>query len=223
MHQDGSCNGLQHYAALGRDVEGAYQVNLGPAEKPSDIYTHVSKMVHRMVEEDLKGEPAEHHTMARKLLGNIKRKTIKQTVMTSVYGVTFIGAREQIYKQLQNQDFMSEDENYAASIYLAKLTLTAISNLFTGAHQIKGWFRKCASMVSKTGNPVGWITPLGLPVVEPYRKKTALDTIKTLTHSMHLPRAIQNVRLPLGRSRWTPTSRRLPFRRTTCTVLTRLI
>lgn len=45
--------------------------------------------------------------MARKLLGNIKRKTIKQTVMTSVYGVTFIGAREQIYKQLQNQDFMS--------------------------------------------------------------------------------------------------------------------
>ena len=30
VHQDGSCNGLQHYAALGRDMEGAYQVNLGP-------------------------------------------------------------------------------------------------------------------------------------------------------------------------------------------------
>jgi DNA-directed RNA polymerase len=29
IHQDGSCNGLQHYAALGRDIEGAYQVNLG--------------------------------------------------------------------------------------------------------------------------------------------------------------------------------------------------
>ncbi len=28
-----------------------------------------------------------------KLKENIKRKTIKQTVMTSVYGVTFIGAR----------------------------------------------------------------------------------------------------------------------------------
>ena len=23
IHQDGSCNGLQHYAALGRDIEGA--------------------------------------------------------------------------------------------------------------------------------------------------------------------------------------------------------
>lgn len=109
VHQDGSCNGLQHYAALGRDTEGAYQVNLGPASKPSDIYTHVSKMVIKMIEEDLKGPPADHHHMARKLVGNIKRKTIKQTVMTSVYGVTFIGAREQIYKQLRDQNFMSED------------------------------------------------------------------------------------------------------------------
>ena len=28
VHQDGSCNGLQHYAALGRDVNGAAAVNL---------------------------------------------------------------------------------------------------------------------------------------------------------------------------------------------------
>lgn len=54
--------------------------------------------------------------------------------MTSVYGVTFIGARLQIYKQLRDQDFLSEDEAYRASLYIAKLTLKAISNLFTGAH-----------------------------------------------------------------------------------------
>ena len=69
---------------------------------------------------------------------------------------------------------------------MAKLTLLAISNLFTGAHGIKEWFRKCASKVSKTGNPVGWITPLGLPVVEPYRKISKMDTIKTISHNMHL-------------------------------------
>lgn len=50
-------------------------------------------MVIKMIEEDLKGEPADHHVIARKLIPNIKRKTLKQTVMTSVYGVTFIGAR----------------------------------------------------------------------------------------------------------------------------------
>lgn len=113
--------------------------------------------------------------------------------MTSVYGVTFIGAREQIYKQLQNQNFMSEDENYAASIYLARLTLQAISNLFNGAHGIKEWFRQCAGKVSKTGNPVGWITPLGLPVVEPYRRMSKFDTIRTISHDMHLTKSIENV------------------------------
>lgn len=61
--------------------------------------------------------------------------------MTSVYGVTFIGAREQIYRQLRDQDFLSEAETYRASLYIAKLTLNAISNLFTRAHVIKKWFR----------------------------------------------------------------------------------
>ena len=38
IHQDGSCNGLQHYAALGRDVLGAASVNLIPADIPQDVY-----------------------------------------------------------------------------------------------------------------------------------------------------------------------------------------
>ena len=46
-----------------------------------------------MIEEDIKGQDSPHHALAKKLPDNIKRKTIKQTVMTSVYGVTFIGAR----------------------------------------------------------------------------------------------------------------------------------
>jgi DNA-directed RNA polymerase len=38
VHQDGSCNGLQHYAALGGDVRGAEQVNLLPRATPQDVY-----------------------------------------------------------------------------------------------------------------------------------------------------------------------------------------
>ena len=34
VHQDGSCNGLQHYAALGRDARGGAAVNLTPADRP---------------------------------------------------------------------------------------------------------------------------------------------------------------------------------------------
>lgn len=49
---DGSCNGLQHYAALGRDEAGGRAVNLIPTEvspsdpesaKPQDVYSKVRR------------------------------------------------------------------------------------------------------------------------------------------------------------------------------------
>lgn len=40
--------------------------------------------------------------------------------MTTVYGVTFIGAREQIEKQLRDRGDISEDLCWKASSYLAK-------------------------------------------------------------------------------------------------------
>ena len=43
VHQDGSCNGLQHYAALGHDSYGAKQVNLMPADRPQDVYEEVQQ------------------------------------------------------------------------------------------------------------------------------------------------------------------------------------
>lgn len=43
VHQDGSCNGLQHYAALGRDEYGGKQVNVLPSERPEDVYAEVSR------------------------------------------------------------------------------------------------------------------------------------------------------------------------------------
>jgi DNA-directed RNA polymerase len=45
VHQDGSCNGLQHYAALGRDKAGAESVNLKPAACPQDVYSCVAALV----------------------------------------------------------------------------------------------------------------------------------------------------------------------------------
>ena len=69
--------------------------------------------------------------------------------MTSVYGVTFIGAREQIGRQIKDQNFLEkEEQNKFVSHYVAKLTLQAISNLFERAHLIKKWLIKCAKLVA---------------------------------------------------------------------------
>lgn len=49
IHQDGTCNGLQHYAALGRDVEGALSVNLCANASPADVYTAVMREAQKRV------------------------------------------------------------------------------------------------------------------------------------------------------------------------------
>lgn len=80
VHQDGTCNGLQHYAALGGDDHGARQVNLAAADRPSDVYTHVSSEVQKCIDEDAESG----HPSAVLLRGRISRKVVKQTVCSSL-------------------------------------------------------------------------------------------------------------------------------------------
>lgn len=104
--------------------------------------------------------------IAKSLKDNITRKVIKQTVMTSVYGVTYIGARKQIQRQLKDRKiYETNGELYKASAYLAKVTLKCIGDLFRDANNIKEWLSKGAKVVAGTNESVKWLTPLGLPCV----------------------------------------------------------
>lgn len=47
---------------------------------------------------------------AAKVDGLVDRKLVKQTVMTYVYGVTIIGAREQVESRLEERDWGSPRE-----------------------------------------------------------------------------------------------------------------
>jgi DNA-directed RNA polymerase len=76
IHQDGTCNGLQHYAALGGDVQGARQVNLDVTDRPSDVYTYVANMV----EAELSKAAEDGDKIAIMMQGKVTRKVVKQTV-----------------------------------------------------------------------------------------------------------------------------------------------
>lgn len=82
IHQDGTCNGLQHYAALGGDDRGAHQVNLGVTDKPSDVYTHVAAMVEEQLKREIETGDG-NDKFAKLLSGKISRKVVKQTVRSS--------------------------------------------------------------------------------------------------------------------------------------------
>lgn len=206
VHQDGSCNGLQHYAALGRDKSGAMEVNLINGDKPADVYSGIAARVLDIMRRDAAKDPAtEPNAMRAKLLINqVDRKLVKQTVMTSVYGVTYVGAREQIKKRLKERGAIADDtELFSASCYMAKTTLTALGEMFQEARSIMNWLGDCAKIVASENQPVRWTTPLGLPVVQPYRKN-GRHLIKTSLQVLTLQRETDKVLVKRQRTAFPP-------------------
>lgn len=47
------------------------------------------------------------------------------------------------------------------------------------------WLATCSSLVAREGQPMSWVTPLGLPVIQPYRRESGL-LVKTLVQSVVL-------------------------------------
>uniref|UniRef100_H3CZ71 DNA-directed RNA polymerase n=1 Tax=Tetraodon nigroviridis TaxID=99883 RepID=H3CZ71_TETNG len=166
VHQDGSCNGLQHYAALGRDVIGATSVNLMPCEVPQDVYSGVAQQVEELRARDAKSGLK----IAQVLEGFISRKVVKQTVMTVVYGVTRYGGRLQIEKRLKEIDEFPKEHVWDASHYLVRLVFSGLKEMFTGTREIQDWLTESARLISKSGHTVEWVTPLGLPIIQPYHR-----------------------------------------------------
>lgn len=191
VHQDGSCNGLQHYAALGGDIDGAFKVNLLPSERPQDVYSAVCDIVNRKVKEDYEANKDDEFFVERYeiLKNNITRKVVKQPVMTTVYGVTAFGAKLQVAKQLLKLKDYNNDKSLTLrhGFYIANKIFDSINELFSNAEHIQNWLGYCSRLISKSlvmpkindlkkkkvdvesVSTLIWTTPLGLPVVHPYR------------------------------------------------------
>lgn len=216
IHQDGTCNGMQHYAALGGDFAGAKSVNLVRGDKPADVYTRIAELTSAIIDQDAAAGKLQA-TIAK---GHITRKVVKQTVMTTVYGVTFIGAKEQISKQFVAAGNIPRELVFHVATYVTSTVLSCIGELFSGAKAIQDWLSVGARLICK-GTPEGrmerlasqprdrkkkklpgtpikkshsvesedssdhmnsviWTTPLGLPVVQPYRKTVRKQVLTAL-------------------------------------------
>lgn len=155
--QDGTCNGLQHYAALGGDVMGARQVNLMPSDSPSDVYTGVAELVKAAIQK----HADDGSEIAAILKDVITRKVVKQTVMTNVYGVTFVGARGQILNQLKDIPKLKEYDGredkafsqHSMSAFITREVFQSVKTMFSGANEIQNWFATSARRISLSISP----------------------------------------------------------------------
>ena len=144
---------------------------------------------------------------AKLVNGLIDRGVVKRTVMTSVYGVTYIGARQQIQEKIENKVSLKfsfklncvgasrplispnlvliafqltekgfdidemEKEVFSSAGYVATVTMEVMGDLFQGAKKTKTWLADCARLISQQGHPVAWISPIGIPAIQPYRQR----------------------------------------------------
>ena len=82
---------------------------------------------------------------------------------------------------------------FGAAGYLATLTIEVMGDLFQGARKTKSWLTECARLISQQGHPVAWVSPIGIPAIQPYRQKrsrliiTALQSVTITRYSDELP------------------------------------
>ncbi|KFV61666.1 hypothetical protein N307_08370, partial [Dryobates pubescens] len=184
VHQDGSCNGLQHYAALGRDLIGAISVNLMPCSVPQDVYSAVAQQV----EEFRRKDARQGVKIAQVLQGFISRKVVKQTVMTVVYGGRALPAYSGSHYFAPPPDPLLclcsvQEYLWEASHYLVKQVFNGIKEMFSATRDIQNWLTESAKLIAQSGQTVEWVTPLGLPIVQPYyrSKSTVVSSWKPNT------------------------------------------
>lgn len=163
---DGTCNGLQHLSALGRDLDGGAATNLVPASHPSDIYELVLVHVRSVVEADA----AAGKTQARawcQILDREGRKAVKKATMTTPYGVTPSGIRKELSEDFAESLAAPDDD----SKYLAGVLGRCIPRVVVHARLIMEWLRRVVNRLTQADLGVAWTTPTGFQVTVEHRHK----------------------------------------------------
>lgn len=180
---DGTCNGLQHLSALGRDPEGGCWTNLLPGQKPEDIYEEVARRLRPRIEQDARAG----HGIAKRLMDAeaIDRKLVKQPTMTMPYGVRFRAIRGQLMGVLRDRYRDRFPDRLEVATYLAERVEKATREVVVKAGGIMDWLRVQVGALAKKRRFVSWVTPTGFPVVHKY-PRTVVRRIQTITTALTL-------------------------------------
>lgn len=169
---DGSCSGLQHFAAMLKDQKTAEAVNVvQTGSVPADVYTLVlNKVIERLA--------ADADGLAKEWAGVVNRKICKPPVMTTPYGVGSRGIIDQIAGEATKQMRAGKMPKFSvstfnASKYLGPLVEAAIGTETAAAGNAMGWLKKVASVAGNAGCPVRWSTLIGFTGIQNYQAYTS--------------------------------------------------
>lgn len=183
---DGTCNGIQHLAALSKDEAIARLVNVTPGDKPEDIYAEVARRLQPILEELIRvggGETAssQHAKFWLDVCGgSIPRKLTKRPVMVLPYGATREAYRKYINEWLDEEHPL--DPNAATTewklrwqrvIFLVDHMWGVVRELVGPGLAIMSWLQECARACAEGNQPIYWNTPSGMTVRHFYGTRKA--------------------------------------------------
>lgn len=190
---DGSCSGLQHFSAMLRDEEGGRTVNLLPSETPADVYMAVATKAQEEADATdtitFEASDGVEVTIPNPWRGGkVNRKIAKRPTMTYCYSATRFGMQQMIHQTLRELDkeaelagegpYLGGADNYHAAMWLSHVLYRAIRSTVTSAAEAMDWLRAAAQVAAKADLPLWWETPMGLPILQEYKKQTGkvIDT-----------------------------------------------
>ncbi len=188
VQMDGSCNGVQHWAAIMKASTLSEMVNLKHGTQPNDLYQHVADLVTQMMQVD-KDEDTKSGAWAKRFMehwdGYIHRNIVKRAVMTDPYGVTLYGIRRYCRSE-GHLDWITKDKMAGAVMELATYIDKALKGTLVEPNKGKVWLKAVADIFSELGRNLEWTTPCGFKVVHQYydivsrRSVTKLFNMKEL-------------------------------------------
>ncbi len=169
--QDATQSGIQIMSLLLRDPVGAEATNCTPSDEPQDLYLAVTNKTL----ENLAAEAAEGSEVAQMWLDfGVDRKACKRPVMTRVYNSTLFSClkyvREWVNAKQEKQGGLPLEDNYRASLYLAKTIWDSMDEVIDGTKKCMKWLGEVADICVKNQIPVRWTTPADFPVKQAYYK-----------------------------------------------------
>jgi DNA-directed RNA polymerase len=151
---------------MARDPVGASAVNMTANAKRQDVYTEVALAANAIIDRDAAAGVAE--ALAWK--GKVSRSTVKRAVMTTPYGVTPRGMRDQFISDGHTQA-LKTDSHGAAADYLRDVVVEAIGSTVSSARQVMGYLQGCALALAQENVPFDWTLPDGAQVRQAYWKR----------------------------------------------------
>jgi DNA-dependent RNA polymerase-like protein len=126
VYLDATASGLQHLSVMTKDLNLAKYVNIlksNEDEIPNDIYIEMSKKVSEIINKICDSNP---NSEIKKLLINNNRDFVKWAIMTTSYGVTIRGIKDQLIDKI----FIKTNDKYRYIVNINEQKIEKVSNLY---------------------------------------------------------------------------------------------